>query len=107
MNDNELAERTEENLDLLRQRETYQYQIAIKNIEETARNNREIREHFNTINLRAVLLVGFFALCVLIFGMYALYLGKENIISDILKIALGAFGGGGLGYAVGSRKRTE
>lgn len=91
--------------ELLKQQDEHQYDIARRNIDATLQNNREIREHFDKINLRAVQLVGFVVLCMLIFGLAALYLNKEDILSDLLKILCGLLGGSGIGYAVGSRRR--
>lgn len=91
--------------ELLKQQDEHQYDIARRNIDATLQNNREIRGHFDKINLRSVLLVGFIVLCMLIFGLAALYLDKEDILADLLKILCGLLGGSGIGYALGSRKR--
>ena len=106
MNEENFPQQAVTDVELLKQRDTYQYEIALKNIEATTQNNREIREHFSTINLRATWLFGFIIACLLAFSLYALYLGKENIISDIIKVLFGAFGGGGIGYAFGSKKKS-
>lgn len=106
MNEENLPTESVTDVELLKQRDTYQYQIALKNIEATAQNSREIREHFSTLNLRATWLFGFIILCLLVFSLYALHLGREEIISDIIKVLVGALGGGGIGYAIGSKKNS-
>ena len=41
------------------------------------------------------------------FGAYALWLGKEALLSDLLKVVVGALGGGGLGFYLGSKKSSQ
>ena len=106
MNEENLPQESVADIELLKQRDTYQYQIALKNIEATAQNSREIREHFSAINLRGLWLLCLITLCLLAFSLYALYLGKEEIISDILKVLVGALGGGGIGYAIGIKRNS-
>lgn len=69
MNDENLPQEPVTDVELLKQRDTYQYQIALKNIEATAQNSREIREHFSTINQRATRLFGLIILCLLAFSL--------------------------------------
>jgi len=105
-NDTSLVQQQQQpDAELLKQQDDHQYDIAKRNIDATLQNNREIRGHFDKINLRSVLLVGFIVLCMLIFGLVSLYLGKEVILADLLKILCGLIGGSGIGYAIGSRKR--
>lgn len=39
------------------------------------------------------------------FCFCALYLGKETLLEGLIKLLIGFIGGGGVGYAVGLKKR--
>lgn len=91
-------------LELLKQQDAHQFEIAKFNIEATLVNQREIRQHLDIVQKRTVVISSTIIGTLFIFAMYALYLNKEAFLSDILKVALGAFGGGGVGYAIGNRR---
>lgn len=106
---NNLPVKAGNEVDLLKQQDEHQFIIAKLNIESNLKNQKEVREHFGALERQQrrngtiiilVFLVLFFA-----FGFYALSLDKENFLADVLKVVIGAFGGGGLGYAVGLSRR--
>ena len=93
-------------LSLLKQQDDHQYDIAVRAIDAKREATRDDRIQFNIIHRRSVFLTGFSISCMLIFGLVALFLDKEDVLSDLLKILCGLIGGGGLGYAFGSRKKS-
>lgn len=101
----EVSEKT--SLELKKQAEEHQFQLAIKTIDAKLADNEKSRSYIDKFHTRATWLFGFVSLCLLIFGLGALYLDKEDTLMDIFKNAMIAFGGGGLGYAAGSRKRDK
>lgn len=94
-------------IELERQKDQHTYEYSLRNLELTAQNNREVREVIkgNRNASLIVILASIFA--IFAFVMYALYLGKDQFLSDMLKVIVGGFGGGGIGYAIGKRKREQ
>lgn len=93
------------NAELLKQQDDHQYDIALRAIEANITNKRELRTHLDNNNKRGMILTIVLSFFLLIFGLAALYLDKESILTDLLKILCGFLGGSGLGYAIGTRKR--
>ena len=89
------------------QRDKNQFDFAIRDLELTAQDRREFRQGFKHSQH-----IGFAMLIATIMGFVgfcwmALAYGKEALVVDVLKIAVSALGGGGVGYAVGVRKGKE
>lgn len=93
------------------QQDKHQYLIAQQTIEANLQNQREIRAHFgelakqdkrNGMTVAVLFLLLFFS-----FGFYALSQGKESLLSELLKVFIGAFGGGGIGYIFGVRSSRK
>ena len=78
---------------------------SLRAIEANITNKRELRTHLDNNNKRGMILTIVLSFFLLIFGLAALYLDKESILTDLLKILCGFLGGSGLGYAIGTRKR--
>lgn len=94
-------------IELERQKDQHTYEYSLKNLELTAQNNREIREVIKGNRNASVFIILISILAVFIFVMYALYLGKDQFLSDILKVIVGGLGGGGLGYAIGKHRQGQ
>ncbi len=91
--------------EVLLQQDAHQYDIAKLNIEATLQNQREIRQHLAgerrtgfIVMMTIIVLFSAFCFC-------ALYLGKETLLEGLIKLLIGFVGGGGVGYAMGIKKR--
>lgn len=91
--------------EVLLQQDVHQYDIAKLNIEATLQNQREIRQHL--AGERKACLIVVMSILILFSGFCfcALYLGKEVLLEGLIKVLIGFVGGGGVGYAVGLKKR--
>lgn len=96
------------NIELLKLQDNHQYDIACRQIDSTLTNNREARAYLqekyarsdrNALILGMTTIVLFFG-----FGFFALWLDKEQLLSDLLKVALGILSGGGFGFYLGAKK---
>lgn len=112
MNDEELPVVQHENdgdIKLLLQQDAHQYEYANHQLEANLQNQREIRKHLQVINNKnnTTFLIVSLSLLVLFFGFgfFALWLDKEEFLSDIMKVIVGAIGGGGLGFYFGARNK--
>ena len=85
-------------LELDKQKDRHQYEVAMKSMEHMAEDNQGYREAVlkNSASLRWFVL----AVITLIIAAlaYALHLGKESVVIEIAKLAVAFLGGGGLGY---------
>ena len=97
------------NIKLLLQQDSHQYEYANHQLEANLQNQREIREHIQRINNKnnTTFLIVSLSLLVLFFGFgfFALWLDKEEFLSDIMKVIVGAIGGGGLVFYFGARNK--
>jgi hypothetical protein len=91
-------------LELERIKDQHQYDFAMKSLELTAQDNREARDLFAGNRKAGLIVTLALMLGVFSFFLSALFLNKEEIIVDLMKIIAGAFGGGGFGYAIGIRR---
>lgn len=98
-----LPEPRKEDTDLLLQQDKHQFEIAKLSIQTKIQDNREFREHMDRNNNNGKIISLCLIAAVFIFGMFALYLGKEQFLSDVLKVIIGAFCGAGIGYMFGKR----
>lgn len=109
--DGNLPAQQEISMEVLQQQDEHQYLIAKQTIEANLQNQREIREHFANLakqdKRNGTVIVILFLLLFFAFGFYALSQGKENLLSDLLKVFIGAFGGGGIGYVFGARSNRQ
>lgn len=103
--DGNLPTSQQPDIDLLRQQDQHQFEIAQLGIQANLQNGREARAHFDKINENGKTIVLTVIGAAFVFGMFALYLGKEAFLSDVLKVIIGAFGGAGIGYMFGKRKQ--
>lgn len=106
-NEENLPAMPENEVQLEAQKDLHSYQYAMKNVELMAQDNREVREHMAGNRVAGTIVVLVTILAVFIFFMYALHLGKETFLSDMIKVTLGAFGGGGIGYVIGSKRNKK
>lgn len=90
--------------DIVLQQDMHQYEIAKLSIDANIRNQNEVRALMWANTKAGVLVVLSIIATIFVFFMYALSLGKDAFLSDIIKVMFGAFGGGGLGYAIGIKK---
>lgn len=104
MSDNLPVPQQENDLELLKQQDVHQYDIAKMSIEANLKNQHEVRDLMWATTKANVLVILAIVATAFIFFMYALHLGKDAFLSDILKVLVGAFGGGGIGYAIGIQK---
>lgn len=109
--DGNLPAQQETSVEFLQQQDEHQYLIAKQTIEANLQNQREIREHFSKLakqeKRNGMIIIILFLLLFFAFGFYALYQGKESLLSDLLKVFIGAFGGGGIGYVFGARSNRQ
>ena len=96
-------------LELEKQKDKHQFEIAKMNLEALAKDSTEMRTHFAGNRKSGTVIMLAIIGTVFIFCMCALFLGKDAFISDLFKIVLGSIGGGGFGYVLGFRrgKMTE
>ena len=87
------------------QKDQHTFEYSMRNIELTAQDNREQRAHLAGNRNASLIVIISIILAVFAFFMYALYLGKDAFLTDMLKVIFGAFGGGGIGYALGTRRK--
>ena len=87
-------------LELEQQKDANQYSFAIKNTELLFKDRKESR----ITGLIAFVLI---TISISAFSSYALYQGKETIILELLKMLGAAFGGAGIGYAIGRKKISQ
>lgn len=98
-------------IELLKQQDEHQFQLATHQIDVNHADRCVDREHFSKLqeknNQRAF--IAFLVLIFLFFGFgaFAIWLGKEALLSDLLKVFVGAFGGGGIGYYLGFRHKQQ
>lgn len=103
-NTNMPAQVLSEQIELEKIRDQHSYDFAIKNLEHTVKENQEIRTFLAGNRNAGLIVTGMVILAFFIFFMYALHLGRDTLISDVIKIICGAFGGGGIGYLFGFRR---
>lgn len=100
-----------EEIELLKQQDDHQFQLANRQLEANLEDRRETRDHFRKIhevNSKRGIMLCMTALFLFFgFGALALWLGKEALLSDLLKVFVGAFGGGGIGYIIGFRHKQQ
>lgn len=98
-------------LALLEQQDTHQFEYANRQLEANLQNERERREHVLELtksNNRAAMTVLILGLVLFFgFGFFALWLGKEAFLSDMMKVIVGAIGGGGIGFYFGTRHKQN
>ena len=88
-------------------RDKHQHEFGMRNIELYAQDRREEREFFAG-NRKATLTVALAVTTgISIFFIAALFLNKDTLLIDLLKILAGAFGGGGIGYMFGFRRGKQ
>lgn len=94
----------EDNIERLKQLDTYQYEYAKQALYAQAQDQREVREHMQA-NTKAGL-----KFCTMLFGVIvvvilsAFALDKEQFVLEALKYVFVGAGGGGLGYVAGFKK---
>ncbi|MDL2267179.1 hypothetical protein LJC46_04230 [Desulfovibrio sp. OttesenSCG-928-G15] len=91
-------------LELEIQRDKHQYDFAVKNLDATLENNKDMREKFNASRKHSLLFAGIASGLAFIIIMTALFLDKDAFIADMVKILVGALGGAGAGYMSGYRR---
>ncbi len=95
----------QEQLKLETQQVNNNKEIALKSIEANAEAGNDIRQQYfrNCEGNRWL----FFSSLLAVVGLcaYALYLDKTDLVETIVKVAIGAVGGLGLGYHLGTKKR--
>ena len=96
----EMVECHKQKLELEKQKDSHQYAFAIKNTELLFKDRKDCR----TAGIITLSLIVF---SILLFSMYALHNGKETVILELLKMLGAAFGGAGIGYAIGVRKSPQ
>lgn len=94
-------------IELEAQKDAYNFQFAMRNLELTAQDNREQRAHFAGNRRAGMAVILAVVIAVFIFFMYALHLGKDVFLTEMMKVVVSAFGGGGIGYAIGIKKRNQ
>lgn len=80
----------------------YEYAKAALHIQVEDRKDERKKELVNS--RYGFWIVTLTILSVITLIMYALHLGKEAFVLDIVKVLVGAAGGGGVGYLAGYRK---
>lgn len=91
-------------IELEKQRDQHQYDIAVKNLEALSQNNIDMREKFYKGQRNAQIILGITVGLIFAFFMTALWLDKDAFITDLIKIISGGIGGGGLGYMAGFKR---
>lgn len=94
-------------IELEKQKDDHQFEIAKLNIEATLENNRQLRAHFAGNRAAGLLFSSLVVVAFFSFIIYALYLGKHELISDIIKVLMGLIGGSGLGYYAGFKRGSD
>ena len=95
---------THEELELAKAEDQHGFDFAMRNLELFAQDKREERELY--AGNRRVWFIIVLALIgsVSIFFISALYMNKDALLLDMLKMIAGACGGGGIGYIYGFRR---
>lgn len=94
-------------IELEKQRDSHQYDYALQNLQANAQVHTQTLVSNDRINKRGTVLFAIFLALAALFGFAALLLDKEAILSDMLKVIIGAFGGGGFGYVFGVRSQIK
>jgi hypothetical protein len=79
-------------------------QLSQKSIDAEVELDTTRQKTFLTSNFRKNLILGLAIICATGFSCYALYLDQQDLLQSLMKLAIGAFGGGGFGYVYGFRK---
>jgi len=98
---------TAQELELAKAKDQHEYDFAVRNLELFAQDRREERELFAGNRRAGLIIVLSLTASISVFFITALFLDKDVLLLDLLKIIAGAFGGGGIGYAWGSRRRRN
>jgi hypothetical protein len=97
----------EREVELRAQIDTNQYNYALRNLEMTAQDQREWRDHHLKIQKLGLIgwivtLIAFLCFC----GLAFLY-NQAGIIAEVLRTILAMLGGGGIGYTIGARRGQQ
>jgi hypothetical protein len=85
--------------------QAHQYAMAALKAQQEDRSSGRQFAHKKSTSLYFFL--AFFIVCFLTFAGVALYCGKDAIVLEILKDLTIFAGGGGTGYAIGTRKKRD
>lgn len=94
-------------LELRKQESTQAHEFATGSLQAQIGDVKEVRQQQRRDSRYTFILVLVIVIVAGLFTMYSLYLNKEQLVLDILKVLAGAGGGGGIGYAYGFRKAKK
>jgi uncharacterized membrane protein YcjF (UPF0283 family) len=81
--------------------------LADKSIEAQSEDRKDQRRLARTMHTQRVVLIGIALVALLAFVMVAMYMNKDQLAHDILKLILGGVGGYGIRAATEKRKTDD
>lgn len=96
-----------EELELRKKEEDHAFEFGKHSIDAQLKDGQRNRDFLGRIFSKAVWLIGALAFFFLMFLLVALFLGKDQIVMEIIKAAIFIFSGGAGGYAIGQHKRDR
>jgi Fe2+ transport system protein B len=84
-------------LDVRQQELNFQAAHAAEALKAQAQDRREIRDHLRRVERTKLVFVIILVALMLVFSAWAMYVGKDAIVMDLVKVLLGFVGGLGVG----------